>query len=128
MDSPVTLAAWITVFAVVLVGSTGSGGAVYWLLNRNSQRVQDDKIIADRDDAIAAAAQRWQEIADTSSTKAFENVQKQCNDCLDKLSGTQDIVGNLIDALEALLNEDTPQARADAKASVRLARRALNHH
>lgn len=136
-----TLAAWITVAGLVLVGSTGSGGVVYWLLNRKSQRIIDqktaadrEKIEADRADAIAAAAQKWQEIADESSTKAFEilkkdnlDVRKQCNECLDRLTGMNDVAGALIDAMEALLAEDTPQNRADARASVRLARRAMSH-
>lgn len=120
-----TLAAWITVLSVVLVGSTGSGGFVYWLLNRKSQEVQDEKIKADREDALSTAAKKWQEIADASTTQAFKVVKEQCDDCLDKLGGMHDICGNLIDAVEALIAEDTPQARANARASVRLARRAM---
>jgi phytoene/squalene synthetase len=115
------------VLSVVLVGSTGSGGFVYWLLNRNSQRVVDKKVEADREDTIAAAAQKWQEIADASTTKAFKVVKEQCDDCLEKLGGMHDIAGNLIDAMEALLAEDSPQSRADARASVRLARRSMTH-
>jgi hypothetical protein len=125
MDQAMTLAAWITVLATVLVGSTGSGGFVYWLLNRKSQEVQDNKIKADRESTLAEAATKWQVLADESATKAYERVKDQCDECLDKLGGMHDVAGNLIDALEALLAEDTPQSRADARASVRLARRAM---
>lgn len=120
-----TLAAWITVLSVVLVGSTGSGGFVYWLLNRKSQEVQDDKLKAEREDTLSAAAKKWQEVADVEATKAFKVVKERCDDCIEKLGGMHDIAGNLIDAMEALLAEDTAQSRADARASVRLARRAM---
>ena len=131
-----TLAAWVTVAGLVLVGSTGSGGVVYWLLNRKSQAVVDDKVKADRESTLADAAKKWQEIADESSTKAyktleesstkaFQSVQKQCEECTEKLRGMRDVAGNLIDAMETLLSEDNPQNRADARASVRLARRAM---
>lgn len=122
-----TLAAWATVLSVVLVGSTGSGGAVYWLLNRNSERAQVNKINADRESTLADAAEKWSKLLDESSTKAYHTLEVRCDSCLEELGGMRDIAGNLIDALEALLTEDTPQSRADAKASVRLARRAMTH-
>lgn len=132
MAAEMTLAAWITVAALVLVGTTGSGGVVYWLLNRKSQQFIDaktrsdtEKIRADRESTLADAALKWQELLDESSTKAYKQVEKKCEDCLDKLGGMHDVAGNLIDAVEALLAEDTPQSRANARASVRLARRAM---
>lgn len=120
-----TLAAWVTVAGLVLVGSTGSGGVVYWLLNRKSQEVVDKKVEADRESTLADAAKKWQEVLDISATKAYSQLEERCDDCISKLGGMHDIAGNLIDAMEALLAEDTPQARADARASVRLARRAM---
>lgn len=130
-----TLAAWGTVLGLVLVGSTGSGGLVYWLLNRKTQQIQDDRTVADRDklkadreSTLADAALKWQELLDESSTKAYEKLERQCSACIDKLTGMESIADNLIDALESLLESDTPQSRANARASVRLARRARSHH
>lgn len=120
-----TLAAWVTVAGLVLVGSTGSGGIVYWLLNRKSQEVVDDKVKADRESTLADAAKKWQEVLDVSATRAYSQLEERCDECIDKLGGMHDVAGNLIDAMEALLAEDTPQNRADARASVRLARRAM---
>jgi len=127
-----TLAAWITVAGMVLFGGTGGGGVVYWLLNRKSEAVKSkavevasEAVKAERESTLADAAKKWQEVLDVSQTKAYATVKAQCDECTERLGGMHDVAGNLIDALEALLAEDTPQNRADARASVRLARRAM---
>ncbi len=92
-----TLAAWITVLSAVLFGGPAGGGIVYYLQNRNSERVQRQnlesltrKIDTERETFEAAAAEKWQKILDEQSTKAFEQVEKRYRRCegeLDRLAG-----------------------------------------
>lgn len=88
-------------------------------------REEKSRRAREAEELLAASRATAQKTALDSANSAFKTVKAQCDDCLDQLHGMRDICGNLIDALEALMAEDTAAARADARASVRLARRAM---
>lgn len=76
-----TLAAWITVAGLVLVGSTGSGGVVYWLLNRKSQKTLDNKIDGEREKLEADAVKTWHELWNQNAQGAYDALDRRCNRC-----------------------------------------------
>jgi hypothetical protein len=128
---------------VTFAGSQGASSVISWLRNRKNdkaraareQKAHEDAVEKgarereqaerDRQKLLADAAAVAQTTAFNSTTDALVVVQKQCDKCTEELHGMRDVCGNLIDALEAIMAEDTPAARADARASIRLARRAM---
>ncbi len=76
-----TLAAWITVAGLVLVGSTGSGGIVYWLLNRKSQERLDKKVDRERENLEAQAVAAWHALWNQNAQGAYDALDRRCNRC-----------------------------------------------
>lgn len=125
-----TLAAWITVLSIVLVGSTGSGGAVFWLLNRKSQERQDEKVSAERDNTLADAAKKWQEILDASATAAYEKVEERCKRCETDLERVIAVVVPVLAGLRPILQVLPVQNSAvgDLAEKLHIAERELAKH
>jgi hypothetical protein len=126
-----TAAAWITVLATVLVGSTGSGGAVYWLLNRNSERAQTNKITAERESTLADAAKKWQEMADAAKAETLHEVEERCGRCETELQAVVGVLGlvmkRIAPVLPQLVGVD-PVAIADLNAALKVGERQLWRH
>lgn len=76
-----TLAAWVTLIITCLVGTTGSGGVIYWLLQRNSQKTLDRKIDGERDKLEADAVKTWHELWDQNAKGAYNELDRRCNRC-----------------------------------------------
>ena len=93
--------------------------------NAAAEKAAAEKAEDDRQTLLADAQAVAQTTATKATTDALVVVQKQCRECIDELHGLRDITGRLIDAVEALMDADTPAARADARAAIRLARMAM---
>lgn len=130
--------AWSQVVIVLASVAGGQMGASFigWLRNRKGEKAKAareqkayedavEKTKQDRKTLLADAQAIAQETALTSAHGALKQVEERCNQCVDELRGLRDVTGSLIDALEALMDEDTPAVRADARATIRLARRAM---
>lgn len=126
-----TIAAWITVLVLVLFGGSGGGGLVYWLLNRNSERAQIKNLEAVRENTLADAATKWQEIIDENATKAYEKVEKRCEKCeseLERVVGVLKVVLHNIAPVLEHVAERTDVDVGELNQAVRSAERELWRH
>jgi hypothetical protein len=125
----------ITAFATI-AGGTGFWGFVQWARERKGAKAKaakeqqaDEKANQqaeiDRQKLLADAQAIAQTTALNSADVAFRQVSKRCDECLEELHGLRDITGRLVDAVEALMQQDTPESRAQARAAIRLARNAM---
>jgi hypothetical protein len=92
-----TTAAMVTVLVAVLFGGSGGGGLMYWLLNRNGERAQVAKTVAETDQirdqirdernvAVDQALAQWQQMAIEQTNTTYGQLREQCNDCSRRLS------------------------------------------
>ena len=100
-----TLAAWVTVAGLVLVGSTGSGGIVYWLLNRKSQERLDKKIDGERENLAAESATKWQQLWDENASKAYTQLDRRCNKCEEDLGKVCVVFGGVLGRLAQFIED-----------------------
>lgn len=126
----------IVISAATISSGPAFWGLIQWLRNRRGdkalaareQQAQEKakvKAEIDKADLLAEAQRTAQQTALDSANSVIERVEKDCQNCRDELHGLRDIMGKLIDAIEALMDEDTATTRADARATIRLARRAM---
>lgn len=127
---------WATNLITVLLGSSVVVTVLQKAFNRKTEREaqerqkqkdRDDKSKRDRDteELLAQSRATAQQTALDSANQAYQSVAKRCEDCLDELHGLRDITGRLVDVVEALMQENTEETRAQARATIRLARRAM---
>lgn len=109
-----TTAAWITVLVTVLFGGTGGGGAVYWALNRNSQRVKDDAVKAERDNTMADAAKKWQDMADAAKAETLHEVEERCGRCELELNAVVGVLSLVMKRIEPVLTQLATKTAVDA--------------
>lgn len=100
-----TLTAWMTVAGLILVGSTGSGGVVYWLLNRKSQEKIDNKIDTERENLAAEAATKWQQLWDENAQGAYKALDQRCNKCVRDLGEVCEVFGGVLGKIAQHLDE-----------------------
>jgi uncharacterized protein HemX len=126
----------IVVAAITIASGPVFWGFVQWVMSRKGekakaareQRAEEERTKqaeVDKAKLLADAQAVAQTTALASADKALATVTKQCDKCLEELHGLREIVGSMIDATEALMAQDTPQVRADVRATIRLARRAM---
>lgn len=129
-----TIAAWITLVATIIVGSTGSGGVVYWLLNRNSQRVVDARIESERESFEVNTAEKWQKIIDEGATKAYAQVEKRCQKCEEDMEKMLSIFMSIISPLASFvqhasnLDEVDQDLLSDALVAISIGRSEIKKH
>ena len=129
-----TIAAWITLVATIIVGSTGSGGVVYWLLNRNSQRVVDARIESERESFEANTAEKWQKIIDEGATRAYAQVERRCQKCEEDMERMLSIFMSIISPLASFvqhasnLDEVDQDLLSDAIVAISVGRSEIKKH
>ena len=129
-----TAAAWIALVGSLLVGSTGSGGVVYWLLSRNSERAQIKTLEATRESTLADAATKWQKLLDENSTAAYEKVDARCKRCESALDRVVSALGSVLRAIVPVMEQVAERTEVDAQlvtdltATLHLAEREYNRH
>lgn len=135
---------WATNLVTVLVTSGVFGIVLQKRFNRKAERDEAERLERekerdadrekedaerrhrDQEDLLAQSRAVAQRSALESANAAYQQVSDRCDRCLDELGGLRDITGRMIDAVEVLLTGDNSEkARADARAIVRLARRAM---
>jgi flagellar hook-basal body complex protein FliE len=130
-----TISQFAIVAATVLGGQLGAD-VLRWLRSRKGEAAKaareqkhDEEVGKQAElnhaELLAAAQHTAQETAVNTTKDALTDVRRECKECKEELRGLRDITGKLIDALEELMAQDTPQSRADARATIRLARRAM---
>ena len=133
----------VVVLVVTFAGSQVMWGLIAWVKNRKGEKAKaareqkadedaEDKAKRDRKILLAESQAIAQDTALKSANTAVAGLERRCDKCFaelketrEELHGLRDITGTLIDVLEALMDEDTPVTRADARATIRLARRAM---
>jgi hypothetical protein len=92
---------------------------------QQAEEAANEQAEIDRNKLLADAQAVAQTTALESTGRALKSVTEQCDKCLEELHGLRDITGHLIDAIEGLMLKDDEESRAQARAAVRLARRAM---
>jgi hypothetical protein len=121
---------------ITIASGTGFWGFVQWARERKGAKARAAKeqqaeenaakqAEVDKATLLADAQRVAQTTALNSADVAFRQVSKRCDECLEELHGLRDITGRLVDAVEALMQADTPESRAQARAAIRLARNAM---
>ena len=110
--------------------SSGVVGAIIPLLiavmNRRQTRSLAAEVDAKRDNTLADAAQKWQQMLDQSRMEAYLEVEKRCKKCERGLTSRDTAIDALIDAMTeliALVPAGAVETEA-ARAAIRTARRA----
>jgi flagellar hook-basal body complex protein FliE len=124
------------IIVAMIIGSQLGANVFTWLRTRKGEAAKaareqkhdeevGKQVELNHAELLAAAQHTAQETAVNTTKDALTDVRRECKECKEELRGLRDITGKLIDALEELMAQDSPQSRADARATIRLARRAM---
>ncbi|MCX8559750.1 hypothetical protein OS122_02405 [Mycolicibacterium mucogenicum] len=130
-----TLSQIVTVLTPLLGGQLAFG-IFSWLRNRKNdaaeaarkQKLDEAAAVQaekDRQVLLAESQRIAQQTALDSANATVAQVERRCNKCIEELQELRDITGQLIDRLEELMDNDTVESRTNARATIRVARRAM---